>query len=548
MRRVKFIRDNVMLFIRSISYCLEQIQAYFNYQLSSADYETSLAQKFSFKSEAKIAVKLPGELLRQAPVHRHSSEPGLGVDALSSHVASMSLNTSTHTSPVQSSKRPHSSPLPRIEPLSSQALVEGEEKRVQAVVSESDQLDSDQDHKLLLQSEQSMASSSQPSSFLPSSQAVPHVEASLQSMACSSTSSSHQEKMPEHDWTNIPLAGVGIIKEKGFYHNPLQVSASVDDMSLRFGVTWGQMVNSTYDDFVSILDNNLKQESLTDVKMLVLARYARQLQIIKAWGTKILEARDEYIKALALKNSVQKEEVISIEKEMMRFYEQPVDTWLIQLTSIAKEEAMQLFARALGSHKLQLGLGLEFTYSAGDSEDMVTACDHTIVQFFLNMKEHDQKIDVPRIQDLFPSQLQSQDALISSFMFLTHYLSQNWFTEGMFLAHKDRGTYLRADQYTFDPEKTVAKRRSAIELMSKLETQLPLAKTASVYWDRALQLVDEAALDAAFLTTPKGYFASYVTERDRLPITLQALHMHLAQQADHKAYDVVAKHRSCKFH
>ncbi|MGE4348169.1 MAG: hypothetical protein AB7D28_00235 [Candidatus Berkiella sp.] len=493
-----------MLFIRSISYCLEQIQAYFNYQLSCTDYETHLAEKFSYKSETTITAKLPSELLREAPVqHRRNSEPVAVVDPLVTQIAAMHLNTST--SPVMGEVLLH---VKNNEAES--------EKKAQDVLerAEEDVLQEEQSNLLL------------------------------------SASSSHQNRSGlEHDWTNIPLAGVGIIKQRGFYQNPLQVSTFVDDMPLRFGVTWRQIVHSTYDDFMKVLGNNLKQESLTDVKMLVLARYARQLQIIKAWGTKILDARDQSLKARALGSHDvdQKENILFVETQRQKFLKQPVDAWLIELTSIAREEALLLLTHVLASHKVKVGPGLEFSHSAGDSEDMVNACDHTIMQFFLCMKEHDARESV-RMQDVFPSQLHTPDAIIMSFMSLTHYLSQNWFTEGMFLAHKQRGTYFRSDQYTFDPDKTAAKRRSVLDLMSKLESQLPaLFQAPNVYWDKALMLVDEAARDSAYLTTSKGYFASYMAEPDRLPITYQGLHTQFVEQADRKTDNVVSKHRACKF-
>ncbi|MCS5709547.1 hypothetical protein CC99x_011635 [Candidatus Berkiella cookevillensis] len=493
-----------MLFIRSISYCLEQIQAYFNSQLSCFDYETHLAQKFSYKSETKITAKLPSELLKEAPVHRRSSEPETIVDPLATQFAAIHLNTST-------------SPVMGVASLQVRNNEEqGSEEKAQDVRELAGE-DVRQEH-----------------------QSKPLLVAS-----------SHQARNElEYDWTNIPLAGVGIIKERGFYQKNLQVFASVDDMPLRFGVTWRQIVNSTYDDCMSILDNNLKQESLTDVKMLVLARYARQLQIIKAWGTKILDARDQYLKVLALgsHSTDQKENILSVERERQRFLDQSVDEWLIQLTSIAKEEAILLFSHALTSHKVRVGFGFEFSHSAGDSEDMVNACDHTIMQFFHCMKTHDARKESVRIQDLFPSQLHAPDAIIMSFMSLTHYLSQNWFTEGMFLAHKQRGTYLNTDQYTFDPEKTEAKRRSVLDLMAKLEAQLPaLFQVPNTYWETALTLVDKAATDSAYLTTSKGYFASYLKNSDRLPMTYQALHTQFVEQADRKTDNVVSKHRSCKF-
>lgn len=553
-----------MLFIRGINFCLEQIQAYFTYHLglsSGIDFEGELANYFSETHDEDMSARMPASLIHEAPF----TVPG-EIQTLTDGVSNLSLSStgSSGAEAASSSDSTHHKqdaegggvkPSPKLDDgISSPSDVRQEDEgsaveatgEKKAVAHQADGKSSSlpgvreeeggeekvavkDDGKARAVDEQDDKSPPKP------------LSSSAASSAPSSTSAAGR------DWTAIPEIG---ITDPIFAGTRLEGKQHVDSRVLRLGLTWGQIVNSTYDEFNHFLRNNLKKESLTESKMLVLARFARQLSIIKAWGIKILNAREQLLESLPLEARAD---------ALASFKANSVDTWIYKLTVAAKTEAELLLQATLEANKRSLLLGFSYTPGAGNSEDMIFACNHVLKSFYQFILEHDNQVGHVSMMDYFPKHLASRDPLSMSFTRLTQYLMQNWFSDGMFEAHKTRSAWLKWDQYTYEPLKAATKRTNVTSLLQILQGVVSNAKKKETesaalaetqLWSGVIQAVHSAASDASFLTTQKSMLVTYsgFCEEDRLPVTYSALHGDFVGEAEVKTVNgVVSGHRHCKF-
>ncbi len=210
------------------------------------------------------------------------------------------------------------------------------------------------------------------------------------------------------------------------------VDSKTDNIRLRLvgktggGLTWGELVNSTFDDFTAHLKNDLKKEKLIDQKMFILARFKHQLILLCRKTQEVLAAREQAFLA----------------KQDMSKITNSVDESLLTLVKLMVQEALQLteLALKLSETTYQFASFLPEVSSKpkpGKTEALLMTCQETLEVFLAFCKSENTErqlktnFEPGSLVDVFPGTMRANSPLIMVDQRICQYVVENVFDEAM---------------------------------------------------------------------------------------------------------------------
>ncbi|MGE3319088.1 MAG: hypothetical protein AB7I18_07305 [Candidatus Berkiella sp.] len=155
----------------------------------------------------------------------------------------------------------------------------------------------------------------------------------------------------------------------------------LDDTPLHFGKTWKELMELPYSQFADVIKNSLKEKSITFNKLLVLARFKRQLRDICINGEIELNRREQEWQAKGFRPLV----------------ERSVDEECVQKMKTSAQEAQGLASIAIENGKLEgkvpfFGKSYEVNLNGpGRTEVTIMACEQAFEKLFIYFNEQHQK-------------------------------------------------------------------------------------------------------------------------------------------------------------
>ncbi|MBS0287144.1 MAG: hypothetical protein JSR17_07605 [Proteobacteria bacterium] len=336
------------------------------------------------------------------------------------------------------------------------------------------------------------------------------------------------------DLAYLGLPPVGQLKEASsrvYQQKPAGVDLDVEAKPLHFGLTWGQLMSTTCAEFHARLTTSLKNDDLTQTKMIILERFKRQLMLLICYAEKVLIEREKAAKAA---------------KDQIPFVDS-VDKWLVDMITECFNEAKLLSEQALENAKIKFGK-FAIEKGAGETEGVLNTCKEVAEQFLKFCQETDAKVDTKKsapnaMVDTFPNRPDKKIALRIINEKVAQELVERLFKIASQKYRPQAGWYYSAwNPVGFDPDKARAKNTSLATALHDFEVEDKKHKEEDrEYWDEMFKLVHKAH-GASLLLTPA--FSVYTQQA---PQTWEQVHAALHAQVPYPAGAVKEAHRSCKF-
>lgn len=384
-------------------------------------------------------------------------------------------------------------------------------------------------------SSSSSRSSSSSSSFSPSSSS---------SSSIPSSSSSSSSASVETEWSGF--SSVGNVANSVSTQLPLELghkkdfdlfspaissaSTSPEGVQLRLvgrtgPRTWGQLMHSPYDELKYHLENDLKSETFTDKKMIILARFKRQVFVLGEKARSSLLAR---------------------EKESAKPFEDGVDAWLVKMAETAINEAIELITLCQRQESYQFSL-LSIKPRAGETEVILSACLDVLKSFSSFCELADQKRKKTKqmygsMVDVLPSTMTEAKPLTIVNQEIAQYVVHNLFEQGMYSGYGKNGLGVPFSYYAYDI--AIAKEKLRVIQENLLQFDLAVADKAinsEDYWSELLK-VPHRLSEAVVAVTPR-----YTLMQQSYNTLCGGLHTSLRTQASPYAPKTAREHMNCPF-
>ncbi|MGD9591509.1 MAG: hypothetical protein AB7V32_03210 [Candidatus Berkiella sp.] len=308
-----------------------------------------------------------------------------------------------------------------------------------------------------------------------------------------------------------------------------------DDVLLHFGITWGQLMLTTFEGFKGRLDDSLSKEELTDKKTYILSRFKRQLVLISEYAKKVLAER---------------EKAFHLAKEKLSFDDE-VDTWVQSLVMECINEAIELSQHAMSNAKSTVDLKILGSISheskAGRTEGLLKCCQEVLNEFVAFCQKANEQSKVKNVQpnsmvDLFPSHIQKHIAIR-----LIHERTAQDLVERLFEIAKDKHypkrtlNFSAIDPTAFDSALALKKcKQLAIELQSFEDIVRRYKDEDPAYWEDILQQTHRAADNS------KHYAPRFSMQIQGTTLMWEQIHQALWGRLPPGA--TKDRHSSCKMH
>lgn len=335
------------------------------------------------------------------------------------------------------------------------------------------------------------------------------------------------------DLAYLGLGPINILKDprSRFYQQKLAlVDAQIDAVPLHFGLTWGQLMNTTYEEFHNRLTTTLKNDDLTHTKMIILERFKRQLMLLIVYAEKVLLCR---------------EGVARLSKDQVVFRDS-VDAWLVAMVNECVSEAKNLAEQALENAKIKITKSIAIEKNPGETEGMLEACKTVVEDFLKFSQEADAKDGIKKsapnaMVDALPNRPDKSIALKIINEKVAQELAERLFQLASY-QHRPKAGWYYSDwnPVGFDPDKAKAKNVSLATALHSFEEQASKHKTEDAgYWSEIFKLVHSAQQSATQLTPALSVYKQKATK------TWQDVHAALYGQLPFEADSVKQVHRSC---
>ncbi len=318
------------------------------------------------------------------------------------------------------------------------------------------------------------------------------------------------------------------------------VDNKTDNMRLRLvgksggGLTWGGLMNSTFDDFIAHLKNDLKKEKLIDQKMIILARFKRQLILLCKKTQEVLAAREQAFLA--------KQDMSKITKS--------VDESLLTLVKLMVKEALQLTALTLelSATTYQISSYLpEITSKPkpGKTEALLMTCQETLEIFFAFCQSENAQRQLKTnyepgsLVDVFPGVMRANAPLTMVDQRICQYVVENVFDEAMTHACTKLSLSYPSKLKGFSEITAHAKRQRLLESLRSF-ANASKQEDSDVKWDQLLTLPHTMKTEFDPLT-PWGSWKPQRTAQ-----LCQDLHTLLQPPSLMESPATGTKHRGCK--
>jgi hypothetical protein len=309
------------------------------------------------------------------------------------------------------------------------------------------------------------------------------------------------------------------------------ISPDIDALPLHLGVSWGQLMSTTFDEFSSHLSAGMKNEDLTLNKMVILLRFKRQLILLSAFATKVLVEREKVW-----------------EKSQGKWpFEDSVDKWLTVMIAECFDEAIKLCKIALDNMKSKLG-PLAIEHGAGETEGFLNICNQVVKDFVAFCQSANDLDGIKKYQqnsmiDLLPKKIQSQRALRLINEKAGQDLVERLFKEATYQHYPKAGWYFSHwNPFGFSPSVAEDKRKELAKALHAFEeVAIKHKEETPDYWSGLLQQSDLAFANA------KHHAPMLTMYQQQSSALWKEVHDNLLQLTPFEASKASDEHRKCKF-
>ncbi len=340
--------------------------------------------------------------------------------------------------------------------------------------------------------------------------------------------------------TTLPSIIEHPLQLKDFAQHANENNVITDELNLRLvgktgALKWKDFVLSTEEDFKGHLENDLKNETLTDKKMFILIRLSRQLKDLCERATSDLSKKE------------QGQETIDC-----------IDTTLWKLVQARIDEASRLAKTALSSslitYESRFLPEISTKAKPGGTEVMLFAIKKMLEEFLEFCVEENKKRklgstkDKGSMLDVLASKIRElNNPLMIIDQNACDYLIENLYNDAMYFGYEHYGQYKPMSMQGYDPELAKTKRQKillSLATFCEIITSTEAKADKTDCYSQSLDEIDRLAGDLKAITPTLAY---YMGREQKSVAFCEDIHTVLKLQASSLAPQAALKHQKCSF-